>query len=140
MTALSGQRMAEDRDLIDQRMVRCRAWMCANPTRQARSFRRSACVISLNHDTVRSYHDNVERRAKLAGEAQSLREAATLAGDDMAGPLTSLADERAAMMEPQAAQLLDEWPALAGDSADEYVVKIRDREYHAGLASQLRAI
>lgn len=127
----------KDRDLIDLTggslpRMDVRQSSKASPIIPPRRVRYLAEIA----DTVRSYHDNVERQAKLAGEAQSLREAATLAGDDMAGPLTSLADERAAMMEPQAAQLLDEWPALAERySADEYVVKIRDRELRTGLTT-----
>ena len=91
-------------------------------------------------DAVRAYHRQVEEQARLAREAQQLRESGRMLLD--ANPdkisaveaVTALAERREARMLPAARKLLTMWPQmLQAYDGDEYVVKIRDREIRTRL-------
>ncbi|MDE2129718.1 MAG: cobalamin-dependent protein [Betaproteobacteria bacterium] len=91
-------------------------------------------------DAVRAYHRQVEEQARLAREAQQLRESGRMLLD--ANPdkisaveaVTALAEQREARMLPAARKLLTMWPQmLQAYDGDEYVVKIRDREIRTRL-------
>ena len=88
-------------------------------------------------DTVRGYHEHVGKQAKLAGEVQSLRVSAELTDAETGTALRALADSREAQMEPKALAVLRDWPQLAERyQADEFVVKIRDRELRTSLSTE----
>ena len=70
-------------------------------------------------ETIRAYHDRVARQSTLARERQRLRDAHRLlaeAGenstDELQDRLVSLARERDAALDPDAGELLEEWPAV----------------------------
>ncbi len=91
-------------------------------------------------DTVRAYKRRALEQARLAREAQQLRESARMlkeggAADEASlDALGRLADQREAKLEPSARKLLSQWPAMrAAYAGDEYVVKIRDREIRTSL-------
>ena len=87
--------------------------------------------------TVREYHAGVERQAALARERQHLREARRLLGEDgetETAALARLEDARSAALDPEAARLIESWPALAERySGDEFVVQVREREIRTAL-------
>lgn len=67
-------------------------------------------------DTVRDYHEAVERQAKLAGELQSLKTTQLLmssASTDSSSALDALIKEHEATLEKNTTGLLEQWPALA---------------------------
>ncbi len=91
-------------------------------------------------DTVRRYKQRARSQAALAREIQQLRAAATmLAVGKPDRPKASeaaidLADKREARLDPQARQLLAQWPDMVKAYAgDDYVVKIRDKEIRTRL-------
>jgi len=91
-------------------------------------------------DTVRGYKRRAREQAALAREIQQLREAArmlTVGKPDKpraAEAAISLAEQREAKLDPQAAKLLAMWPDMKKAYAgDEYVVKIRDKELRTQL-------
>jgi len=87
-------------------------------------------------DTVRGYHAHVREQMLIAREAQQLRAAKKMLGEAAsdAAKLDQLAEQRDARLTADAKQLLAQWPATqAAYAADEYVVKIRDREQRTAL-------
>lgn len=87
-------------------------------------------------DTVRGYHKQVEQQARVARERQSLKIAKGLfeqCGKD-AGSFDELINWKDGELTPQARKLLEQWPTeKALYAADEYVVKIRDKEIRTQL-------
>ena len=87
-------------------------------------------------DTVRGYHKHVEQQARVARERQSLRIAKGLfeqCGKD-AGSFDELINWKDGELTPAAKKLLEQWPTeKALYAADEYVVKIRDKEIRTQL-------
>jgi len=91
-------------------------------------------------DTVRAYKRQALAQARLAREAQQLRESARMlsqANPDKVNAVTAVSDlaaQRDARLEPRAAKLLAMWPDMRKAYAgDEYVVKIRDKEIRTAL-------
>ena len=88
-------------------------------------------------ETVREYHARVERQTALARERQHLREARRLlrgAGESDIDALARLEDARDRMLDGEARELIESWPALVESySGDEYVVTVRDREIRTAL-------
>jgi methylmalonyl-CoA mutase len=90
-------------------------------------------------DTVRGYKQHSREQARVARQAQQLRESARMlkASGKPADALTSLdelAREREAQLDAHAKKLLSMWPQMQKSYAgDEYVVKIRDKEIRTAL-------
>ncbi|MDB5840717.1 MAG: methylmalonyl-CoA mutase [Herminiimonas sp.] len=86
-------------------------------------------------DTVRGYHQFVNKQTRLARERQQLQEARRMLAAAGRNPeFDDLIDERDAMLDPGAKKLLTMWPDMQSAYAgDEYVVKIRDKEIRTGL-------
>ncbi len=94
-------------------------------------------------DTVRGYKRHARAQAKLAREAQQLRESQRMlreAAPDKKNAviaLDELATAREAAMDASARKLLAMWPQMReAYSGDEYVVKIRDKEIRTELTRQ----
>jgi isobutyryl-CoA mutase len=90
-------------------------------------------------EAVRSYHRQVEQQSRIARERQSLRTAKELFRQS--GKPTDLFDplivSKSGELTPSASKLLEQWPTTrALYSADDYVVKIRDREISTRLVSE----
>ncbi|TSE34341.1 fused isobutyryl-CoA mutase/GTPase IcmF [Tepidimonas charontis] len=90
--------------------------------------------------TVRGYKQRVQRNVRLAREAQQLRASAEMLRIDKplrakaAEAALELAQQREALLDPDARKLLQQWPDMQRAYAgDEYVVKIRDREVRTRL-------
>ncbi|MFN3987643.1 MAG: fused isobutyryl-CoA mutase/GTPase IcmF [Rhodocyclaceae bacterium] len=87
-------------------------------------------------DTVRDYHKHVEQQARVARERQSLKIAKGLfeqCGKE-AGSFDELINWKDGELTPAAKKLLEQWPTeKALYAADEYVVKIRDKEIRTQL-------
>ena len=91
-------------------------------------------------DTVRAYKKAARAQARLAREAQQLRESARMLGEanpdknNAIGALTHLAGEREGRLGGGEKKLLTMWPEMQKAYAgDEYVVKIRDKELRTSL-------
>ncbi len=91
-------------------------------------------------DTVRGYKARALAQSRLAREVQQLRATAKMLQTDKperhraVEAVTDLAEGRAARLDPAAARLLAQWPAMQQAYAgDEYVVKIRDKELRTAL-------
>ena len=87
-------------------------------------------------EVVREYHEQVQTQSQLARERQQLT--ASKAMLDTAAKDSSELDELIALkdnaMDSKAKRLLNTWPQLKKDySAEEYVVKVRDREVCTAL-------
>ncbi|WP_230969811.1 fused isobutyryl-CoA mutase/GTPase IcmF [Nitrogeniibacter aestuarii] len=90
-------------------------------------------------DTVRGYHKEIERQSRIARERQSLRTAKALFEqcDKPAAHFDELINWKDGELTPTARKLLEQWPTeKALFAADEYVVKIRDKEIRTQLTSQ----
>ena len=89
-------------------------------------------------DSVRGYHKHIEQQARVARERQSLKIAKGLfeqCGKD-AGSFAEMIDWKDGELTPAARKLLDMWPKTRElYAADEYVVKIRDKEIRTQLTS-----
>jgi methylmalonyl-CoA mutase len=93
-------------------------------------------------DTVRGYHKHIEQQARVARERQSLKIAKGLfeqcgKGDAQLGAnFAEMIDWKDGELTPAARKLLDMWPKTRElYAADEYVVKIRDKEIRTQLTS-----
>ena len=90
-------------------------------------------------DSVREYHKHTEQQARVARERQSLKIARKLfeqGGKDI-GSFADLIDAKDGELTAAAKKLLDLWPTTKElYAADEYVVKIRDKEIRTQLTSQ----
>ncbi|WP_280152949.1 fused isobutyryl-CoA mutase/GTPase IcmF [Piscinibacter sp. XHJ-5] len=88
-------------------------------------------------DSVRDYKQRARQQARLAREAQQLRESARMLGEakhDAPAALQQLASEREAQLDAHGRKLLAMWPQMQKAYAgDEYVVRIRDREIRTAL-------
>ncbi len=88
--------------------------------------------------TVRDYHTRASEQVKLARERQQLQESKRMLTetDGDASELNILIAKREELLDPQAKQLLQDWPQCKKDySADEYRMKIRDQEICTTLTS-----
>ena len=94
-------------------------------------------------DSVRGYHKHIEQQARVARERQSLKIAKGLfeqcgktAGSELAS-FDELINWKDGELTPAAKKLLEQWPTTKVlYAADEYVVKIRDKEIRTALTSQ----
>jgi isobutyryl-CoA mutase len=91
-------------------------------------------------ESVRQYRRRALEQSRLAREVQQLQAAQTMLQSSAAGTqatgahLTELVQERLARLDPHSRALLDGWPALQqAYAADEYVVKVRDKEIRTRL-------
>ncbi|PLX72070.1 MAG: methylmalonyl-CoA mutase [Azoarcus sp.] len=90
-------------------------------------------------DTVRGYHKHVEQQARVARERQSLKIAKSLFAEcgKPGEHFDELINWKNGELTPAAKKLLEQWPTTkALYAADEYVVKIRDKEIRTQLTSQ----
>ena len=90
-------------------------------------------------DTVRAYHTHAAQQARIARERQSLRTAKALFEQcgKAAAHFDELIDWKNGELTPAACRLLDQWPTTrALYAADDYVVKIRDKEIRTKLTSE----
>ena len=93
-------------------------------------------------ETVRKYKARVRQEAKLAREAQQLNAAAWMLTQDKperakaAEAAIDLAEKRTAQLSAEGRALLAQWPAMReAYSADEFVVKVRDKEIRTQLTT-----
>ncbi|MBI2314422.1 MAG: cobalamin B12-binding domain-containing protein [Betaproteobacteria bacterium] len=88
---------------------------------------------------VRNYHSHTAEQARIARERQSLRTAKALfeqQGKSVAH-FDELIEWKSGELTPAAHKLLDQWPTTKSlYAADEYVVKIRDKEIRTRLTSE----
>ncbi|MBT8148156.1 MAG: methylmalonyl-CoA mutase, partial [Gammaproteobacteria bacterium] len=87
-------------------------------------------------ETVRGYHDETARQAQLAREHQQLDASQTILAQSghSHDVLDQLIEQRWDSISQDARQSLESWPQLKEQySADELVVKVRDREIHTEL-------
>jgi methylmalonyl-CoA mutase len=94
-------------------------------------------------DTVRGYKQRARAQAHLAREIQQLHAAAAMLQVGKperaraAEAALELAQARERSQDPEARELLAQWPALQQAYAgDEYVVKIRDKDIRTALTTQ----
>lgn len=90
-------------------------------------------------ETVRGYHKHIDQQACVARERQSLKIAKGLFEQcgKPAVHFDELIDWKDGELTPAAKKLLEQWPTTrALYAADEYVVKIRDKEIRTQLTSQ----
>jgi methylmalonyl-CoA mutase len=90
-------------------------------------------------ETLRGFHRDVARQARIARERQSLRISRGLFADDGRdlGVFDRLIGVKDAELSPAAAKLLQLWPKTQELYAQpEYVVKIRDREIRTNLTHE----
>ena len=87
-------------------------------------------------ESVRDYHRHIGAQARAARELQSLRTARTLF-ERSGKPVAEFAEvmsAKAGELAPASAKLLEQWPKTRElYAADEYVVKIRDKEIRTRL-------
>ncbi|MCP5307972.1 fused isobutyryl-CoA mutase/GTPase IcmF [Cognatazoarcus halotolerans] len=90
-------------------------------------------------DSVRDYHKHTAQQARVARERQSLRVAKSLF-EECGKPgdhFDELINWKDGELTPAAKKLLEQWPTTkALYAADEYVVKIRDKEIRTKLTSE----
>ncbi len=94
-------------------------------------------------DTVRGYKKRARDQARLAREAQQLRESMRMLKlaaphkDNAVKALDDLAEVREGHLGADARKLLAQWPDMQkAYSGDEYVVKIRDKEIRTALTTR----
>jgi methylmalonyl-CoA mutase len=89
-------------------------------------------------ETVRGYHADVVKQARVARERQQLREARRMldAAKKASADLDPLIADRDRLLSANAKALLEEWPQVkAAYSGDEQITRIRDREIRTTLNS-----
>ncbi len=87
-------------------------------------------------ETVRDYKKRVKKQAIIARERQQLMESKRMLTEAKtdSNNLDTLITKRDEALDPKAKKLLDIWPTVKEKyAADEYVVKIRDREIRTDL-------
>ena len=87
-------------------------------------------------EVVREYHEQAQTQSQLARERQQLTASKTMldTADKDSSELNELIALKDNAMDSSAKRLLDAWPQLKKDySAEEYVVKVRDREVCTAL-------
>ncbi|HRC72492.1 MAG TPA: methylmalonyl-CoA mutase family protein [Candidatus Competibacter sp.] len=90
-------------------------------------------------DTVRGYHQEVNKQVKLIRQRQQLRAVMSLLEADgkSNADLQPLLDKVELEVDSHARKLVDMWPQVKESySGDEYVVKIRDKELRTKLTSR----
>jgi methylmalonyl-CoA mutase len=94
-------------------------------------------------DTVRGYKKRAREQARLAREAQQLRESMRMLKldapqkENAVKALDDLAQQREAHLGAAERKLLTQWPDMQkAYSGDEYVVKIRDKEIRTALTTK----
>ena len=90
-------------------------------------------------ETVRDYHKHVQGQSRVARERQSLKIARALFEEcgKPADHFDELIDWKSGELTPAATKLLEMWPKTKElYAADEYVVKIRDKEIRTKLTSE----
>jgi methylmalonyl-CoA mutase len=90
-------------------------------------------------DTVRGYHQDVEKQVKLVRQRQQLRTVMGLLEADgkATADLQPLLDRVELEVDSHARKLVDMWAQVkASYSGDEYVVKIRDKEIRTKLTTK----
>ncbi|MER2558947.1 MAG: fused isobutyryl-CoA mutase/GTPase IcmF [Candidatus Competibacter denitrificans] len=90
-------------------------------------------------DTVRGYHQEVDKQVKLIRQRQQLRAVMGLlsAEGKATADLQPLLDKVELEVDSHARKLVDMWPQVKESySGDDYVVKIRDKEIRYKLTSQ----
>jgi len=88
---------------------------------------------------VRAYHEHVDQQARSARERQSLRTAKELFQKDSRPTehFDELIARKGAELTAGASKLLEQWPTTRSlYAADEYVVRIRDKEIRTRLVSE----
>jgi len=88
-------------------------------------------------ETVRGYHRTVEEQVQAARDCRALRETRRLLGEaGAAAPdaLDGLLTKREHALDPRCRKLLEMWPTVRSTyAADEYVVRMRDKEIRTAL-------
>jgi methylmalonyl-CoA mutase len=90
-------------------------------------------------EAVRSYHRQVHQQSRIARERQSLGTAKELfqRNGKPTEHFDPLIASKSAELTPSASRLLEQWPTTRSlYSADDYVVRIRDREISTRLVSE----
>lgn len=85
---------------------------------------------------VRNYHKQVDEQAQIARELQQLKSSKAIldAANVNSEVLDPFIDATTQKLDSRARRLLESWPELRADyRADEYVVKVRDREIRTQL-------
>jgi len=88
--------------------------------------------------SVRDYHARAEAQLRIARERQQLSESRRMLGDsgdeNAASALDGLIAERVASLDPEAKQLIEDWPSVReAYSGDDLTVKVRGREVRTDL-------
>jgi len=122
------------------------AWQSAAPPAAAKCSKPGAGIVPADRrrylaeiaETVRGYHAESAKQVAIARERQQLRESRRMlaeAGDGSAAEaLERLVAEREDSLDPRCRKLLEMWPTVRETlSADEYVVRMRDRETRTAL-------
>ncbi len=89
-------------------------------------------------ETVRTYHATIKEQVQLVREVQQLTEAARMLSESNkpSADLAALAATREMRVDPRARKMIDRWPAVKqAYAANEYVVKIRDKELRTTIAT-----
>ncbi|WP_043616442.1 fused isobutyryl-CoA mutase/GTPase IcmF [Nonomuraea candida] len=85
-------------------------------------------------ETVRAYHAETLAQAEVARRRQQLAAVRDLLNQGDGGELAELAERAERELSDESRALLDGWPAIRERyTADELVVKVRDREIHTPL-------
>ena len=87
-------------------------------------------------ESVRDYHEQVATQSQLARELQQLTASKAMldAAYTSSSNLDPLIAAKAQLLDERAQRLLESWPQLQAEyRADEYVVKVRDRELRTAL-------
>ncbi|MCC7039900.1 MAG: methylmalonyl-CoA mutase family protein [Burkholderiales bacterium] len=101
----------------------------ARLARERQQVRATMAMLLARHDAARS------RRPAAADEAAAAA-AGSPAPTALVAELGALAHDRESALDPRAKKLLDMWPQTkAAYGADEYVVKIRDKEIRTALTT-----
>ncbi|RDU37463.1 methylmalonyl-CoA mutase [Neobacillus piezotolerans] len=92
-------------------------------------------------ETVRNYHKKAEEQANLARklfQIEGVLEALSEGGsEDTIAELNRIKEKTVASLTPESREILDGWEKLKADyKADEYVVRIRDKEIRTALKSK----
>ncbi|OCA82368.1 methylmalonyl-CoA mutase [Bacillus sp. FJAT-27225] len=92
-------------------------------------------------ETVRNYHKKAEQQTELARRLFQIEGVLESFGvhtsDDVLSELNKLKQETLAALSPESKAILDRWEKKKADyAADEYVVRIRDKEIRTALKSK----
>jgi len=122
------------------------AWQVVSPPAAAKRSAPRAGIVPAERqrylaevaETVRSYRAQAENQVAIARERQQLRESRRMLTDSgnetAAGALDGLITARDDALDPRCRKLLEMWPTVKETlSADEYVVRMRDRETRTAL-------